>query len=683
MKNLFKLLLLTSAMLSSTVSASQYDKFDSPLTLEEIWRSPQFSGIEISPDGKYFSAHSETEQGQSVLHIIERSTFIEVNRLQFEETKLGVERARWLSPTRVMFTLSLKRKSNEQKSGGMYLAMNVDGTEKGPLFNPVVEDGTGYGVLMGKAGGDDYYLNVYPSGDSDKFPYNYLYKVNLKTQKTRRVMKSPVRMGQFVMKGNEVTHAVGYREDSYDATVIYEKDDKNNWVKVADFHNSEGGMFPVRWSKDGSKILYEGNVDAPTTGLFWVDPKTGEKELIYRHPKVNVSAGDLQMDAAGRIWGVRIYHDYPKVVILDETHPFAKNYAMLKATFKGKSLQFKRYSASSPEYMVFVSSDTDPGKYYIFNELDGQLKYLTARYDNHDESKIGPMYPVRFNARDGLELNGYLTIPPGVEAKNLPLILLPHGGPYGPRDWWGYNREVITFTNSGYAVLQVNYRGSGDWRGTGGFGREIYYNAYRQWGLEMQDDLTDSVNWAVSQGIVDPDRVCIYGASYGGYAAMMGMAKTPDLFKCGVGYVGVYDMNIFATQGDTQLQAAGRRYFVEALGATPEQRWEQSPMSKVDRMKNPIFLVHGGQDVRVHIEHYYQLREKLLEKNHRFETLVAPRAGHGARDINSQLEIYCRVLDFVDRHIGHKKPTDAPQESCRSEEAMVPLKYEYFRGDLK
>jgi acylaminoacyl-peptidase len=279
---------------------------------------------------------------------------------------------------------------------------------------------------------------------------------------------------------------------------------------------------------------------------------------------------------------------------------------------------------------------------------------------------------VKFKARDGLDLVGYLTVPNHKEMKKLPLIVLPHGGPHGVRDYWGYDMEAATFANAGYAVLKINYRGSG------GYGKDFHYAWYRHWGLEMQDDLEDGVLWAAQAGIADLDRVCIYGASYGGYAALMGVVKTPDRYKCAIGYVGVYDLNIMHGVGDVSRSRAGQKYLDAALGTDPADRAARSSTPHVAKIKAPVFLVHGMQDDRAHFQHYVEMRDALKKRNHRFETLLVPRAGHGARDLASVREISCRMIDFFDRHIGDKKPTDAPDDCQFPGSKKLP--YEYFEG---
>ena len=212
--------------------------------------------------------------------------------------------------------------------------------------------------------------------------------------------------------------------------------------------------------------------------------------------------------------------------------------------------------------------------------------------------------------------------------------------------------EAATFANAGYAVLKVNYRGSG------GYGKDFQYKWYRHWGLEMQDDLEDGVLWAAGAGIADIDRVCIYGASYGGYAALMGVVKTPDRYKCAIGYVGVYDLNTMRKVGDVSRSNAAR---IPGRGARHRSCRPPpvEPPTWADQV--PVFLVHGMQDDRAHFEHYVEMRKALKAKDRRFETLLVPRAGHGARDLASVREVLPRDR-LLDRHIGDGQPTNQPDE---------------------
>ena len=320
----------------------------------------------------------------------------------------------------------------------------------------------------------------------------------------------------------------------------------------------------------------------------------------------------------------------------------------LVGAFPDHSIAIESSTADGIEHVLRVHNDRDQGQFYLWNEYDGKVRHLLDPKPHLKAKDFPPTHAVKFKARDGMELVGYLTVPKHKEMKKLPLIVLPHGGPHGPRDSWGYDIEAVSFANAGYAVLKINYRGSG------GYGKDFHYKWYGHWGLEMQDDLEDGVLWAAQAGIADIDRVCIYGASYGGYAALMGVVKTPDRYKCAIGYVGVYDLNIMHKTGDVSRSRAGQKYLDEALGTDPADRAARSSTPNVERIKVPVFLVHGMQDDRAHFQHYVEMRDALKNKNHRFETLLVPRAGHGAGDLASVREVSCRMIDFLDRHIGDK-----------------------------
>ena len=269
------------------------------------------------------------------------------------------------------------------------------------------------------------------------------------------------------------------------------------------------------------------------------------------------------------VW-IKHSYDYPTYVLLQPEHPWTKRRQKLVSAFPDHEVTIDSSTSDRLEHVVRVYSDRSRSVFYLWNEYDGTIRPLLDPRPWMKAENVPQTHAVKFKARDGMELVGYLTVPVHKNMRNLPLIILPHGGPHGPRDYWEYNTERVAFANAGYAVLAVNYRGSG------GYGREFQYNWYRHWGLEMQDDLEDGVLWAAKAGIVDIDRVCIYGASYGGYAALMGVVKTPDRYKCAIGYVGVYDLNIMHSTGDVSRSRGGQKYLDEALGTDPIDRAARS-----------------------------------------------------------------------------------------------------------
>jgi acylaminoacyl-peptidase len=226
------------------------------------------------------------------------------------------------------------------------------------------------------------------------------------------------------------------------------------------------------------------------------------------------------------------------------------------------------------------------------------------------------------------------------------MVVMPHGGPHGVRDYWSYDAYAQMMASRGYAVLQVNYRGSG------GYGRKFLYSGYGKWGTVMQDDVTDATLWAIREGITEDNRVCIFGGSYGGYAAMMGAVREPNLYKCVIAYAGVYDLELMFEKGDVPTRESGLVYLRQAVGEDKEDLRARSPVYNLEKVKAPVFIVHGQKDIRVDIEHAYRLREGLEKLGKPYEWLVKPREGHGFYDPENREELFEKMLSFLERYIG-------------------------------
>jgi dipeptidyl aminopeptidase/acylaminoacyl peptidase len=294
-------------------------------------------------------------------------------------------------------------------------------------------------------------------------------------------------------------------------------------------------------------------------------------------------------------------------------------------------------------------SDRDPGSYFLFDRKTNQAKYLLSAMSWIDPEKMASMQPFSFKARDGRTIHGYITLPPDRDGGPLPMILHPHGGPHGPRDMWGFNPEVQFLANRGYAVLQVNFRGSG------GYGSEFERAGYRNWGTAMIDDMTDAVDWAIARGIADKDRICTYGASYGGYAALQSVVRNPDKYRCTIGYVGVYSLPLMFKDGDIPDSESGRNYLERVLPVDLAEQQRQSPAFNVDRIRIPVMLVHGGKDERVPMSQYRLLKKNLEQAGRPPEvTIVEDKEGHGFYDFDNQVELYTAMEAFLDKHIGDK-----------------------------
>jgi dienelactone hydrolase len=320
--------------------------------------------------------------------------------------------------------------------------------------------------------------------------------------------------------------------------------------------------------------------------------------------------------------------------------------AKLEKTFAGCDVRIISRSDDENVSIVWVAHDREPGVYYVFDQKAGTLVQF-KRSREIDPAQLSPRKPIQYPARDGLIIHGYLTLPLGSDGKKVPLVVHPHGGPFGVRDSWGYDTDAQFLATRGFAVLQPNYRGSG------GYGRDFINKGRQQWGRAMQDDLTDGVQWAIAQGIADPARIAIYGASYGGYAALAGATLTPDLYRCAVNYVGASDLEItFHQRGEDAWRMIGDfSYQQQWVGPTREYRDATSPINLVERIKIPTLHAYGAEDPRVKIDHWTRLEPLLKKHGKDYQAIVEGRQGHGFRNQDASVSFYVALERFLNKHL--------------------------------
>jgi len=332
-------------------------------------------------------------------------------------------------------------------------------------------------------------------------------------------------------------------------------------------------------------------------------------------------------------------------------------YDKLAPKFEGYEYWVYGENDDETMFMVWAGSDRQPGKYFFYDAVNDKLEHVATLRPWINEEHMAEMKPISYKSRDGLTIHGYLTLPKGREAKNLPVVINPHGGPWA-RDQWGFNPEVQLFANRGYAVLQMNFRGSTS------YGREFWTKSFKQWGKTMQDDITDGVEWLKSQGIADPDRIAIYGGSYGGYATLAGITFTPDLYACAVDYVGVSNMFTFMNTVPPYWEPF-KKMMYEMVGDPKADSLllrEASPVFFVDRIKCPLFIAQGATDPRVNKAESDQVVEALKARGIEVQYMVKENEGHGFRNEENRFEFYEAMDKFLDEHIGSGYKPKATEE---------------------
>lgn len=412
------------------------------------------------------------------------------------------------------------------------------------------------------------------------------------------------------------------------------------------FHGYAEAWTPVRFTADNSMLYVLSREGHDRGALLLVDPYTGAagpplfvppagemRELVFSPDNRTLLGVAYEAE--------RTHHHWfdPERAALQQR---------LEATFPGLDVRVSSSSRDGTVHLVWVGSDREPGAYLVLDTQAGSLATF-RRVRDIDPQMMRPSQPIRFQARDGLEIHGYLTLPAGTDrSRPGPLVLLPHGGPFGVRDSWEFNPEVQFLASRGYGVLQVNYRGSG------GYGKEFLERGRRQWGRAMQDDLTDAVRWAIAERHADPTRVAIMGASYGGYAALAGVTLTPELYACAVNYVGAADLEItFKDRGaDADPRSADANYRDEWVGATREYRDATSPVNLVANIRVPTFHAYGARDPRVKIDHWTRLEAELKRLGKPYEAIEERQQGHGFRNEKASIAFYTAVEDFLARHLA-------------------------------
>jgi dipeptidyl aminopeptidase/acylaminoacyl peptidase len=293
-----------------------------------------------------------------------------------------------------------------------------------------------------------------------------------------------------------------------------------------------------------------------------------------------------------------------------------------------------------------VNSDRDPGSYYLYDRDAAKASLLFSNMEKLDIEQLAERRPFNFKARDGLVIAGYLTLPSNPAKKKLPMIVLPHGGPFGVNDSWYFDEDAQFLASRGYAVLQVNFRGSS------GRGVNFAEAGYRQYGGKMMDDLIDGVKWANAQPEIDASRVCTYGISFGGYAALMLPVREPSLFKCAVGYSGRYDLYSRFTQDSYRGDKRSQKFLAKTMGTDRAQLNQQSPAHLAAKIKLPVMLVHGGNDKTTEIDQAKMMRDALAESGNPAEWILENDEGHGFYDAQRRKEFFERLEAFLGKHLG-------------------------------
>lgn len=607
----------------------------------------------LSPDGQYVSfAYHDADGKTNGLAIYRVSDMTKPTTLiRMPPYEMPAEMV-WASSTRLVVARGKVDGSIGRTSyTGEIMAIDVDGKNADYLFgyeNVGKRSGTratdrGWGFIEGipQQPNGHFYMRATLWNSQDR---STLYDVDATSSTRKQLADIGIPGMTFMVTPDGVPHfAYGTNEDY--KYVVMHRDANGGWSEVKTDHDHQWYR-PIAQVADSKRMYAMYSPGGKGGELVEQDEDGGNPRVIRRDEFSEVTSNGMWTPEPLRPFGTWSQTGIPSVTYVNPQEPIAKLHLALSQKFPGEFVRFIDFSQDGSLLMFQVSSDRDPGRVMLISTKNYKVTPLFSTLPWIDPTQMAERRPVRFKASDGMELEAILTLPKGKPEKDLPMVLVPHGGPHGISDDWFYDTDAQFLASRGYLVLQVNYRGSGD-RG------EAFESAgYRRWGSRIQDDLADGVKWAISQGFADASRVCIFGASFGGYSAMMAPIRDPGMFKCAVGYAGIYDLNLMRDKGDIKSSKFGRSYLDSAIGNDSAELIQFSPARRAAELNLPILLVHGEDDQRSPFAHFKAMTAALDAAHKPYETLVKSGERHGFVKPENVEEFYNKLAAFLDRNIG-------------------------------
>ena len=656
--------LLTAA--SPRLAFGQANPYRPLIDRELFFGDPEISGAQISPDGKFIAFVKPFKGTRNIWVKRTEEPFAAAKPITADKSR-PVTQYFWSRDGR--YILFVQDKAGDEN----YLVYAVN-----PADNPAAGEDVPAARNLTDAKGVRAVIFAVPRSEPDAIyiglndrdpAWHDLYKVKISTGERTLVRKNTERITSWVFDLKDKLRLATRAADNGDTEVL--RVDDNGFTKVYSCNVFES-CDPVRYHKDGQRVYFEtnkgANVDLTRLELF--DPASGKEELVESDPMNRVDFGNANFSEVTDDLIATSYND-ERQRIYWKNKSFGADYKLLQKKLPGKEIAFGPGTKDERLFLIGAGSDTEPGERYLF---DRQTKKLTLQYrirEKLNRDYLAPMTAVRYKSSDGLEIPAYLVLPKGVVAKDLPAIVLPHGGPWG-RDSWGYNGLAQFLANRGYAVLMPNFRAST------GYGKKFLDAGNNEWGQKMQDDVTWGAKYLVAQGIADPKRIGIMGGSYGGYATLAGVTFTPDLYAAAVDIVGPSNL-VTLLETIPPYWESIRKLFSARMGdpATPEGRAQlerQSPLNHASKIKTPLLVIQGANDPRVNKREADQIVIALRDRNYPVEYLVAPDEGHGfARPVNN-MAMFATAEKFLAKHLGGRyQESMTPEVATRLKEITVDV----------
>jgi len=625
--------------------------------VEDFARHVEVQEVALSPDGRNVAMTVPVDDGnETQLLIVPIDGPGKTQTLRFGKRQ-HVTNIIWTSPTRVVVSRANMEPLRAQPiSQGELVAADIDGKNQEILFAYIPDDGVVGGrrkdqgwaeiadLVETEPGIAMVDFTAWRTRRDDEIQPTTIFRVDTVTGDRRQIeFSEEAATFQFDSRSRARLRIVT-RPGMQKPDLFYRpRPTDTNWTAVP--ASLAGRSLHLAYVADDDDTAYALISDkGEPAQLYRISLAAGTRVRLAGRDDIDI-AGLLYSGHRGAPFGVYYNAAAPTIQYLDPSSEWAKLHAGLMKVFPGELVSMYDFSHDNNKVLFRTYSDRTPGGFYVFDRKAGKVQLINEVEPWIKPERMAAVTPVSYKTRDGITLHGFYTPPAGGKGPQA-MVVMPHGGPHGPYDKWSYDSDVQFLASRGYAVLQVNFRGSG------GRGDAFEFAGYRQWGGTMMDDIADGVRWAIDSKLADPDRICTYGASFGGYAALMNPIRYPDLYRCAIGSIGVYDLELMKKVGDVRSSEWGRDYLDQALGTDPAELAANSPARHADKIKVPVMLFQGGVDRRVPMEQFDAMVAGFRKAGVKVDTMVVKGEGHGFYKPENRAEVYKRIEAFLNQNIG-------------------------------